>query len=131
MQEKNPLKYIRQKYIELLPQYKVYDTMVPITEEPPSKYITIDAMTVKTTEVSKTCYEYLVNVTINIWAEQPKGFNAQSIAEDIEQDVMNINFTGIKNRTLIDSKALPMVTETNTIGRRVRIEQLWISRTFE
>lgn len=122
---------LRKAYIDLFPQYVIYDTSVPIDEDLPELYITIDSQVKSETENFKGGYDWQVLTMINIWTENEKGFISSAQLEEVEQEfernMIVIDGYNLKHRKLVESRIwTPLETDTKTIGRMTIRFQHWI-----
>lgn len=134
---KNPDKYIRQAYLQLLTDLAItaYNKDVPPDVNPlPSDYVLIESQSKTTTERSKTEFEWLCRVTLHIIHISDRGYTATTFVDDTEEQCItaieagfDVPFFYLKSISLIDSINLDLTDKTNTIERRVLIYEHWVS----
>lgn len=136
----NPNKIVRKAVIDALrlsTGVNVYENSLPIDiDNEPPVWITIHSQSKKKTEVSKKCFDWNCQITIDIFSEQEKGFSSQLTADDLEgivltdMEVLRIpNANGyVKDRTLLDSVSSLLETEDKTINRITVKYEIWLSQ---
>lgn len=115
---------------------EVYEYNIPINQNTPQKWVVISAQSQQKTAVSKTCYDWQCNLTIDVYSEQPKGFSSQIVADntaDVVFDTMEVlqldrSIGVIKNRNLGQITNSILEALDKTINRVTINYELWLSQ---
>lgn len=133
----NPEKYVRAAYIAAIATQTavpVWAKKVPKNTSPvPSRYILISSQTKERTEVSKSCWEWLCSITVDIVFQGPAGYSDTEQIDDVEEAVLTAIEAGItaqgfivKSVDLVQTSDLDAETPTQSIERRIVIYQHWL-----
>lgn len=133
----NPDKYLRAGVIAALtPTGKpVWAKKVPKNTTIPPLYTLITTQIKTRTEVSKDCWEWLCQMTLDIIGVRPAGYSSTVAIDDLEGQIVTIIEAGfnvqgfmVKDIRLIDSRPLDVETDTQSIERRILIYEYWLNR---
>lgn len=134
----NPDKYTRAGIIAALQPLNVpvWAKKVPKNVSPvPNLYILISTQTKTRYEVSKDCWEWLQQTTLDITSVQPAGYSSTAALDDMEgyiitkiEEGINIPNFIVKDTRLVDSRPLDTETDTQSIERRILVYEFWLNR---
>lgn len=137
---RNPDKYLRAAYLEALTAagLTVYLKKIPPSVSPiPQEYILITSQTKTTTERSKTDFEWISRITLNIVKINASGYASTTTVDDMEEICISVIESGfimdtfaVKSTYQIDSMNLDIEgpNDTVTIERRVLLYEHWVSQ---
>lgn len=135
----SPDKYLRAAYLQALTNagLTVYLKKIPPNTDPlPSQYVLITSQTKTTTERSKTDFEWISRITLNIIQINTSGYAATSAVDDMEEACITAIENGlemdnfaVKSTYQIDSQNLDLEgpNDTVSIERRVLLYEHWVS----
>lgn len=113
----------------------VWEERTPMDQTIPQKYIILTSQSKTVTERSKTCFEWLASINIDIWNVFQLGYGSNVAIDTIEEQCINamesLTIAGwnVKRQLMIDSQSLPIDTLTTTLRRKVLIYNIWIWQT--
>lgn len=133
----NPDRNLRVAYLDIIQDLgiPVWANKVPVDEPTPPLYVLITTQTKQQTAISKTCWEWLNQITIDIVSVHDTGDSNTEAVENIEQGVINavesagfavLGFS-VKSKRIVESRPLNIELPTQSIERRILIYEHWLN----
>lgn len=128
----NPNKYIRQAIIQAIAPLKCWTVRVPKNEPTPTEYVILNSETQNEYVTSKTEYEWLLSINLDVTVLGQVGFDNTTKVDDMIEDIipavksLKHPLLNISNVTLQASNTLNYDTTTNSVNRKVLTFEIWV-----
>lgn len=129
----NPTKYIRQAIIQAIAPIPCWAVGIPKTvNKTPKSYVILNSETQSEYAVSKTEYEWLLSINLDVTVISESGLYNTTLVDDmIELIIPSVKalkhpLLNISNVSLQASNTLNFDTTNNSINRKILTFEIWV-----